>query len=293
MPYSMTGYGRFKLEDDPNYLVSVEARSVNHRFFDLSVRLPKNYSWLEESINKQVRPLIRRGKIDLYVAIEERPENCSCRLAIDRKVLADYLRELNQVRKEFRLAGKVGIEQILQIPDLFVKKEEINEEALEKAVLTAVEGAVQQLLAMRRREGENLAADLKERIQRLGQMIGEIERAAAALPDLYREKLTKAAHDLLADVEIDEHRLAMEVLFYVERSSITEELTRFKSHLEQFLSTLEDPGSIGKTLDFICQELNREINTIAAKASELTISRYIVEVKSEIENIREQVQNIE
>lgn len=293
MPFSMTGYGRFKLEDDPNYLVSVEARSVNHRFFDLTVRLPKNYSWLEESINKQVRPVIQRGKLDLYVAIEERPENRSCRLAIDRKVLADYLHEVNQVRKEFRIPGKIGIEQILQIPDLFVKKEEVNEEALEKAVVNAVQGAVQQLLAMRQREGENLAADLKTRIQRLSQTIEEIERLAATLPNLYREKLTKAVHDILAEVEFDEHRLAMEVLFYVERSSITEELTRFKSHLEQFLSTLMVTGAIGKKLDFICQELNREINTIAAKTSELSISRYIVEVKSEIENIREQVQNIE
>ncbi|NLM36940.1 MAG: YicC family protein, partial [Firmicutes bacterium] len=234
-----------------------------------------------------------RGKLDLYVVIEERPENCGGRLAIDRKVLADYLRELNQVRKEFRLAGKIRIGQLLQMPDLFVKKEDVNEEALEKAVLTAVDGAIQHLLAMRYREGENLAADLNERIQRLSQMIGEIEGAAAALPGLYREKLTKAARDLAAGVELDEHRLAMEVLFYVERSSISEELTRFKSHLEQFLSTLKATGAIGKTLDFICQELNREINTIAAKTGELTISRYIVEMKSEIENIREQVQNIE
>ncbi|NLW58893.1 MAG: YicC family protein [Firmicutes bacterium] len=293
MPFSMTGYGRYKLEDDPNYLVSVEVRSVNHRFFDLTVRLPKNYSWLEESISKQVRPVLHRGKIDLYVAIEERPENRSCRLEIDQAVLADYLRQLNQVRKEFRLPGKIGVEQILLLPDLFVKKEEVNEEALEQAVVKAVQGAVQELLAMRRREGENLAADLKVRIQRLGQTIKEIERLAVALPGLYREKLTKALAELLAEVEVDEHRLAMEVLFYVERSSITEEVVRFKSHLEQFLSTLTAPGAIGKKLDFICQELNREINTIAAKTSELSISRYIVEVKSEIENMREQVQNIE
>lgn len=293
MPFSMTGYGRYKLEDDPNYLVSVEVRSANHRFFDLTVRLPKNYSWLEESISKQVRPVLHRGKIDLYVAIEERPENRSCRLEIDQAVLADYLRQLNQVRKEFRLPGKIGVEQILLLPDLFVKKEEVNEEALEQAVVKAVQGAVQELLAMRRREGENLAADLKVRIQRLGQTIKEIERLAVALPGLYREKLTKALAELLAEVEVDEHRLAMEVLFYVERSSITEEVVRFKSHLEQFLSTLTAPGAIGKKLDFICQELNREINTIAAKTSELSISRYIVEVKSEIENMREQVQNIE
>ena len=293
MPFSMTGFGRFKLENDPNYLITVEIRSVNHRFLDLSVRLPKNYSWLEENIIKLVRPLVRRGKIDLYLVIEERPENHSCRLEIDQRLLADYLRESDLVRRKFRIPGKIRMEQVLLIPDLFVKKAEVNEEALEKAVGQAVQGAVQQLLSMRKREGETIAADLKARICRLQQAIEEIEALASELPNLYREKLTKAVNELLAEVEIDEHRLAMEVLFYVERSSITEEITRFKSHLEQFLSTLIPSAPIGKKLDFISQELHREINTIAAKTSEYSISRYIVEVKSEIENIREQVQNIE
>lgn len=293
MPFSMTGFGRFKSENNLNYLITVEIRSVNHRFLDLSVRLPKNYSWLEEGIVKLVRPLLQRGKIDLYVAIEERPDNYNCKLEIDRSLLAEYLRESELIRKEFRIPGKIRMEQLLLIPDLFVKKAEVNEEALEKAVGQAVQGAVQQLLAMRKREGETIAADLKERIYRLQQTIDEIAALASELPKLYREKLTQAVNDLLAEVEIDEHRLAMEVLFYVERSSITEEITRFKSHLEQFLSTLSTPGPIGKKLDFIAQELHREINTIAAKTSEYSISRYIVEVKSEIENIREQVQNIE
>jgi uncharacterized protein (TIGR00255 family) len=289
----MTGYGRFKLEDDPNYLITVEIRSVNHRYFDLSVRLPKNYSWLEESITKRIRPLIKRGKIDLYMNIEERPENHSCRLEIDQRLLADYLRESALLRKRFGIPGKLRMEQLLLIPDLFVKKAEVNEEALEQAMGQAVEGAVQQLLSMRKREGETIAADLEARIYRLKQTIGEIEALAGELPNLYREKLTKAVNELLAEVEIDEHRLTMEVLFYIERSSIAEEITRFKSHLEQFLSTLKASGPIGKKLDFISQELLREINTIAAKSSEYSISHYIVEVKSEIENIREQVQNIE
>ena len=293
MPFSMTGFGRYKLENDPNYLITVEIRSVNHRFFDLSVRLPKNYSWLEESIAKLVRPFIQRGRIDLYLVIEERPASHNCRLEIDQSLLADYLRETELIRKKFRIPGKIRIEQLLLIPDLFVKKAEVNEEALEKAVGQAVQGAVQQLLAMRKREGETIADDLKVRIYRLQQTIDEIAALASELPNFYREKLTQSVKNLLAEVAVDEHRLAMEVLFYVERSSITEEITRFKSHLEQFLSTLTTLGPIGKKLDFIAQELHREINTIAAKTSEYSISHYIVEVKSEIENIREQVQNIE
>lgn len=293
MPCSMTGFGRFKLENDPYYLITAEIRSVNHRFFDLSVRLPKNYSWLEQKIVQQVRPFLQRGKIDLCLVIEERPENRNCRLEIDQSLLAAYLREFELIRKQFRIPGKIRMEQLFCLPELFVKKAEVQEEALERAVGQAVSGAVQQLLAMRKREGENIAVDLKARIDRLQQAIEEIAALASELPNLYREKLTKSVKDLLAEVEIDEHRLAMEVLFYVERSSITEEITRFKSHLEQFSSTLNTSGPIGKKLDFIAQELHREINTIAAKTSEYSISRYIVEVKSEIENIREQVQNIE
>ncbi|HEY8392319.1 MAG TPA: YicC/YloC family endoribonuclease [Capillibacterium sp.] len=293
MPYSMTGFGRFKLENDPNYLITAEIRSVNHRFFDLSVRLPKNYTWLEQSIVQQVRPLLQRGKIDLSLVIEERPDYQNCRLEIDQALLAAYLREFELIRRKFRIPGKIRMEQLFFIPDLFIKKAGADEEALEKAVGQAVYGAVQQLLAMRKREGENIAADLKARIHHLQQTIGEIAALASGLPAFYREKLTQTLKNLLAEVEIDEHRLAMEVLFYVERSSITEEITRFKSHLEQFLSTLDTSGPVGKKLDFIAQELHREINTIAAKTSEYSISQYIVEVKSEIENIREQVQNIE
>lgn len=293
MSFSMTGYGRFRYEDDPNYIITVEIRSVNHRFLDVSVRLPKNYSWLEEKIIKQIKPLIQRGKVDLYVAVEERSENANCRLEIDQKLLADYLHEVKQIQKQFRLPGRIGMEQVLLIPDLFVKKEDVNEEALENAVVQAFQGAVERLLAMRKKEGEIIAADLKARVHRLGQTITDIEKSASELPNIYQEKLTKVINEIMGKVDWDEHRLAMEVLFYVERSSITEEITRFKSHLEQFLSTLIAPGPIGKKLDFIAQELHREINTIAAKTTELSISRYIVEVKSEIENIREQVQNIE
>ena len=293
MPFSMTGYGRFRLEDDPSYIITVEIRSVNHRFFDVSIRLPKNYSWLEEKIVKQIKPLLQRGKVDLFIAIEERPKNPHCRLEIDQRLLADYLHEVKRVQKQFRLPGKIGMEQVLLIPDLFVKKEEVNEEALENAVVQAVQGAAERLLAMRKKEGEIIAADLKARIHRLEQAIADIEGLASELPSIYQEKLTKVVNELLGKVDWDEHRLAMEVLFYVERSSITEEITRFKSHLEQFLSTINTQGPIGKKLDFIAQELHREINTIAAKTTELSVSRYIVEVKSEVENIREQVQNIE
>jgi len=178
-------------------------------------------------------------------------------------------------------------------PDLFSIKEEFNEEALQQAVCKALQGAAEALLQMRRKEGEMIVADLMERLELLTKNIEEIQEIASDLPRIYQEKLQIAARELLGEIEVDEQKLATEVLFYVERSAITEEIVRFKSHLAQFRSTLQASGPVGRKLDFITQELYREINTIAAKTTELSISQYIVDMKTEIEKIREQVQNIE
>ena len=285
MPFSMTGYGRFRLEDCSNFNITAEIRSVNHRFLDLSIRLPKNLSWLEESLTKIIKPLFQRGKIDLYVSIEHNTD--------DRGLLTEYLAQFKQIKTQFKLPGRIRMEQLFMIPDLFIKREEVDEEALKQAACSVVQGAAQELLLMRQKEGEIIAADLKKRINKLDQKIKEIQELASELPTLCQEKLHKVVSELLGEVEIDEHRLAAEVLFHVERSSITEEIVRFKSHLEQFQSTLLATGSIGRKLDFITQELHREINTIASKTADMSISGYIVDIKSEIEKIREQVQNIE
>ncbi len=293
MPFSMTGYGRFRLEDCSNFNITAEIRSVNHRFLDLSIRLPKNLSWLEESLTKIIKPLFQRGKIDLYVSIEHNTDDRYCRLEVDRGLLTEYLAQFKQIKTQFKLPGRIRMEQLFMIPDLFIKREEVDEEALKQAACSVVQGAAQELLLMRQKEGEIIAADLKKRINKLDQTIKEIQELASELPTLCQEKLHKVVSELLGEVEIDEHRLAAEVLFHVERSSITEEIVRFKSHLEQFQSTLLATGSIGRKLDFITQELHREINTIASKTADMSISRYIVDIKTEIEKIREQVQNIE
>lgn len=293
MPFSMTGYGRFKLEDYSGYNITVEIRSVNHRFLDLSLRLPKNHSWLEESLTKVIKPLFQRGKIDVFVLVENHTTDHYAQLMVNWDLLTAYLQQLKQIKTKFKLSGKIRMEQLLMIPELFVENEEVNEEALKQAVCQAVQSATDELLQMRRKEGEIIATDLNARLGKLTQKIGEIEELASDLHSIYQERLQKAARDLLGEVEVDEHHLATEVLFYVERSAITEEIVRFKSHLAQFRSTLLATGSIGRKLDFITQELHREINTIAAKTTDISISQYIVDMKTEIEKIREQVQNIE
>ena len=294
MPCSMTGYGRFCLEDhNSNYTVTAEMRSVNHRFLDLSIHLPKNYSWLEADLIKILKLYFQRGKIDLYVSIENVADHNHWQLEFNRELLVGYLKNFKQIKNEFKLSGKIRMEQLLLIPELFVIKENIDEEAIKKAVLKAAQGAAEELLLMREKEGEIITSDLIKRITFLQETIGKIQELASGLPNLYREKLSQNIKEVLGEVEIDENRLATEVLFYVDRSSITEEIVRFKSHLEQFLSTLSTKGSIGRKLNFITQELHREANTIASKTVDLSISEYIVDIKTEIEKIREQVQNIE
>jgi len=293
MPFSMTGYGRYKLEDDSGFNITVEIKSVNHRFLDLSFRLPKNYLWLEESLGKVIKPYFQRGRIDVFVAIEKQSTGQSAQLTVNQALLASYLRHFKQLKKEFKLPGKIRLEQLFMFPDLFSIKEEFNEEALQQAVCKALQGAAEALLQMRRKEGEMIVADLMERLELLTKNIEEIQEIASDLPRIYQEKLQIAARELLGEIEVDEQKLATEVLFYVERSAITEEIVRFKSHLAQFRSTLQASGPVGRKLDFITQELYREINTIAAKTTELSISQYIVDMKTEIEKIREQVQNIE
>lgn len=295
MPFSMTGYGRYSTED-ASYKTTVEIRSLNHRFLDISVRLPSPYLWLEVECTQVLKEFFRRGKIEARIQLEPKPEASAPAVVIREDLVRQYLDRLNGIKKRFRLAGRLRIEHLLMIPGGFflVESGKDDEKALGDLVLTAVKEAARRLLEMREKEGAALAADLDRRIGILAERIAEIQAVAGDLPALYREKLTGKLKELTDGVAVlDENRLAAEVVYYAERADITEEITRFKSHLQQFTATLSLPGPIGRKLDFLSQELLREANTIAAKASDLSISRQVVEIKTEIEKIKEQVQNIE
>lgn len=293
MPLSMTGYGSALIEDRL-YSVNIEIRSVNHRFLDINIRLPKNYLWLEESSSRLIRSLIQRGKIDCFIQIQPQTETKTQMVCYNRELLRDYLIRLQEIKRLFRLPGRIRIEHLLDLPELFFYMEPAeNRGMIEELTLKALQEAVQKLLKMRVEEGRAISADFITRLESLERQISKIEEISYKLPMLYREKLTTYMNNLLKDVEIDENRMANEVLLYTERSSIDEEIVRFKSHLSQFALTLKQEGPIGRKLDFITQELHREINTIASKAADLSISHQVVEVKTGIEKIREQVQNIE
>ena len=294
MPFSMTGYGRYSKED-AFYKAVVEIRSLNHRFLDISVRLPSKYLWLEVECTKVLKEFFRRGKIEVRIQLEAKPEASAPKVVLMGDLVRQYLDQLNQAKKRFRLAGRLRIDNLTMIPDGFflVESEKDDEKALGDLVLATVKEAARRLLEMREKEGKALASDLSRRIGILEERIEEIQTVAGDLPTVYREKLTNKIKELANGVIIDENRLAAEVVYYAERADITEEITRFRSHLQQFTATLSLAGPIGRKLDFISQELLREVNTIASKASDLSISRQVVDIKTEIDKIKEQVQNIE
>ncbi len=294
MPFSMTGYGRYSTED-AFYKAEVEIRSLNHRFLDISVRLPSKYLWLEVECTQVLKEFFQRGKVEARVQLAPKPEAAAPKVVLMEDLVRQYLDRLNEAKKRFRLAGRPRIEHLLMIPGGFFLAEsgEDDEKALGDLVLTAVKEAARRLLAMREKEGAALASDLAHRVQILQERIDEVQAVAGDLPALYREKLTGRLQELANEAVIDENRLATEVVYYAERADITEEITRFKSHLQQFSATLSLAGPIGRKLDFLSQELLREVNTIASKASDLSISRQVVDIKTEIDKIKEQVQNIE
>ena len=294
MPFSMTGYGRYSTEDT-FYRVEAEIRSLNHRFLEISVRLPSKYLWLEVGCTQVLKEFFQRGKIDARVQLEAKPETAAPKVVLMEDLVRQYLDRLNEAKKRFRLAGRPRVEHLLTIPGGFFLAEsgKDDEKALGNLVLTAVREAARRLLEMREQEGTALAADLNSRVEILQERIEEIQRVAGDLPALYREKLAGRLQELANGAVIDENRLATEVVYYAERADINEEITRFKSHLQQFTATLSLAGPVGRKLDFLSQELLREVNTIASKASDLSISRQVVDIKTEIDKIKEQVQNIE
>lgn len=294
MPFSMTGYGRHCTED-AFYKITVEIRSLNHRFLDISVRLPSKYLWLEVECAQVLKEYFRRGKIEVRIQLEPKPEASAPKVEMAENLVGQYLDRIKTAKKRFRLAGRLRVEHLLMIPESFflVESGKDDEKALGDLVLTAVKEAVGRLLEMREKEGAALSSDLTRRIRMLQERIEEIQAVAHNLPAVYREKITNMFKEMANEAVVDENRLATEVLYYTERADITEEITRLKSHLEQFAATLSLAAPIGRKLDFISQELLREINTIASKASDLSISRQVVDIKTEIDKIKEQVQNIE
>lgn len=292
MIYSMTGFGRGKVEDQGREM-SIEIKTLNHRFLDVYVKLPRTLSFLEEDIRGMVQQHLSRGRVEVNVSYSSHRSD-AVDVQVNQPLVDAYLSCFNKLAQERNLANDISISSLLHIPEAFVINEvEEDQETLREMAKTLMEQVLCQVKDMRRKEGENLKNDLLVRISKIESMVKCIEQRAPQVVDEYRDKLKNRLKDLLRGSDLDENRFNMEVVYFAERCSITEEIVRLFSHLEQFRNALEASEPIGRRLDFLIQEMYREVNTIGSKANDLIIVNLVVDMKSEIEKIREQVQNIE
>lgn len=289
---SMTGFGRGEACGEGKKF-TVELKAVNHRYNEIYLRMPRAMVSLEEKSKRFIQEYISRGRIDGFFSVEYYEEK-PVTVKVDKALAESYYKAVEELQQFLGLPGKPCIEEILKFPDIFVLEE--PEEDVEQwwpSVKNALEKAINDLVNMRQTEGKRLYEDLKERINCIGRLNAEIEKRAPLVVKDYHQRLQNRLQEWLKESVIDQDRLANEVAVFADRSNITEEVVRLNSHLYQASRFLESNEPVGRKFDFLVQEMNREINTIGSKANDLAISRLVVEVKSEIEKIREQVQNIE
>ncbi|MGI6150728.1 MAG: YicC/YloC family endoribonuclease [Christensenellales bacterium] len=292
MANSMTGFGRAVSSRDGREL-TVELKSVNHRFLDISVRLPRSVSFVEDAIRKVLAEKLSRGHVDVFVNYKNTRSDART-VSVDKNLLLAYLRAGEEAAEATGLPWDMTLSTALRHPDvLTVTEAEEDQQSLVEMAAEAASAAADELVRMRQEEGGRLCADLSKRGESLKALIARIaERAPLVVAD-YQKRLHERIAELLGDASVDESRLAMEVALFADRASITEELVRLTSHLDQMEQMLSSKEATGRKLDFLVQEMNREINTIGSKASDLEIANLVIAGKAEIEKIREQVQNIE
>ena len=288
----MTGFGRCEISEADRKF-TVEIKSVNHRYLDINVKMPKKLNFFETVIRNLLKEYIERGKVDIFITYEDFTENNVC-IKYNKDIAAEYMKYLEQMAQDFSLDNDIRVSTLSRYPEVFSMEEQTPDEeqlwkGLEKAVCGAAEGFVQTRIT----EGENLKNDL---IEKLDGMLKHVEFITERSPQIvadYKDKLREKVCELLDDTKIDEARLLTEVTIFADKVCVDEELVRLKSHIAQTKEALSTGGSIGRKLDFIAQEMNREANTILSKTTDLEISGHAIELKTEIEKVREQIQNIE
>lgn len=293
MSVSMTGFGRGEYRDE-NYHFTVECKSINHRYLDINIRLPRKIAFFEEKIRSQAKQYLKRGRIDIFVGMELVGESES-ELRLDLKLAKGYHEVLKKIAGEIDVKNDITISTIARFPEVvkLLEKEE-DEELIWKSLAPALEEAFRTARDMRKVEGDKISDDIIMRCALMEEYLGQIEKLSDTVVIEYKDKLTGRIKDLLgAGAAIDESRIAQEAAIFADRCSITEEIVRFRSHIIQLGGTLKEDDSVGRKIDFLIQEMNREANTIGSKSSNLRITQLIVDIKSELEKIREQVQNIE
>ena len=289
---SMTGFGRSTYENEGREYI-IEIKSVNNRFTDINIKMPRNLNYLEEKIRKQILSNISRGKVEVSIQLNNN-SNLGKKINLNTDIAKKYVEELKKLSEETNIIDNINIMDVARFPDVLnIRIDEEAEEVIEKELFTALDSAIDSFLDMRQKEGSKIKVDLENRIEVIKQKIEQISSISAGLVDEYVVKLETRIKELLKTDAVDQTRLAQEVVIYSDKCSVEEEITRLKSHISQFLNLLNENIAIGKKLDFLIQEMNRETNTIGSKANNLEITNFVVDIKTELENIREQIQNIE
>lgn len=292
MVRSMTGYGRGEHTDGDRKFI-VEIKSVNHRYNDMTVKLPRGLNPLEDKIRKELAQWISRGKTDVYITFEDYSGGDAL-VRVNEDLAQGYYGALQKLKEKFHIDSEDELTLLGRFPEVItVEKGEEDEQTLYEALLPALREAAEKFSAMRQREGEALRADIEKKCGGLAEMVEKINERSPFVVEEYQQKLQARLEELLKGIEIDPQRIATEAAVFADRSCVDEEITRLESHIGQMYEIFAAGGLVGRKLDFLVQEMNRETNTIASKANDLAITKLTIDMKSEIEKIREQIQNIE
>lgn len=289
---SMTGFGREQRIID-QYDIQVEIKSVNHRYYEFTSRLPRTYNYLEEKLKSFIKGYISRGKVEVNVSINNL-NGRETSIKADKLVAMGYVNALREVNEELGLEDDLKLSKLIKFSDIFnVQRAPIDEEYIWNMVKDVTQTAVERFVEMRETEGSALKSDLLAKLDIVENYLVKVEEQSPKTAESYRERLYQKLLDVLGDTGIDEQRILTEAAIYSEKIAVDEETVRLHSHIAQFRTLLDSSEPVGRKLDFLLQEVNREINTIGSKAQDLEITKYVVEMKAEVEKIREQVQNIE
>ena len=289
---SMTGFGRCEIAE-ADRKITVEMKSVNHRYLDVTIKMPKKLNFFEAAIRTELKNYMQRGKVDLFITYEDFTESNVC-VKYNKELAAEYMQYFDRMAEDFSLDNDIRVSTLARFPEILTMEEQtVDEEQLWKLLDKALKGAAENFVETRIREGENLRNDLIAKLEGMLAHVDFITERSPEIIEQYKEKLTKKVEELLSDKQVDESRLLMEVTIFADKVCVDEELVRLRSHITATRDALLAGGSIGRKLDFIAQEMNREANTILSKSSDLEISNRAIELKTEIEKVREQIQNIE
>ena len=288
---SMTGFGRYEYQTGSKKF-TVELKGVNHRYLDVNIRMPKKFNFFETAIRTLLKQYALRGKVDIFITYEDNSESQAA-LKYNETLAAEYMRYFKQMEESFGIDNDIRVSTLAHCPEVLTMEEKPDDEdTLWSGLKMALEGAFEQFVETRTTEGENLKKDILNKLSGMETLVRHVEERSPQIVEEYRKKLEDKIHELL-DVPVDENRMAAEVILYADKICTDEETVRLKSHISHMRDTLEETEGIGRKLDFIAQEMNREANTILSKANDLEVSNYAIGLKTEIEKIREQIQNIE